>query len=178
MQETTGIQKSIPLPDGPDDIGKFIEEVFTTLAAYVHLDTDQRRRVKLILIELATNSIKHTTDEQPIMRLTINDPKLTFEKIDVGLEIQFEGAEQIPFKEIDKTISVSMPNRHNYAIKILSPYRFKFIDSFNEQDDIQNIPEHFGFYIITMASDNFEYHYNPDLKQNIFQVNINLKKKI
>ena len=110
----------------------------------------------------------------PEIRLTIDHPQLTIEKVDVGLQIKFKGAEQIPFEEVDKTIKVYFSKANSLDIKIVDPYRFKFMDAFRENMNIEQLPEHFGLYIITMASDNFEYQHDPESRENTFIVNVKL----
>jgi hypothetical protein len=162
------------IPDHPDGIQDYITSILNILSANLTLTALVKRKIKLILLELVTNSIKHSKDPNAQIRLSINHPQLTIEKVDVGLQIKFKGTEQIPFKEINKQLVVSFSEKNVYAIQVLDRYHFKFIDSFKEKMDVQELPENFGFYIITMASDNFEYHHNPTLKENTFIVDINL----
>jgi len=174
MKQSTPIKIGLKIPENPDDIQEYTKEVIHTLSRHVTLTEDNRRRIKLILIELVTNSIKHSEDPDAEIRLTINHPQLTIEKVDVGLQIKFRSDEQIPFEEINKTIKVDFTRFNSLNIKILNPYRFRFLDGYKENMDIEHLPEHFGFYIITRASDNFEYHHDPRSKENTFIVNVKL----
>lgn len=174
MEQNTPIKIGLKIPKNPDDIQEYTKNVINILSRYVSITEDNRRRIKLILIELVTNSIKHSEDPDAEIRLTINHPQLTIEKVDVGLQIKFRSAEQIPFEEVDKTIKVNFTDVSSLNIKIVSPYRFKFLDAYKENMGIEQLPEHFGLYIITMASDNFEYHHNPWSKENTFIVNVKL----
>jgi hypothetical protein len=164
----------LKIPDHPDHIQSYIFEVLRELGQYTTLTQDVERKVKLILIELITNSIKHSTDPDALLQLTLDHPKLTIEKIDVGLQIIFESAEQIPFKEINKTLQVSFANQNSQHIKVTDHYKFRFLDNYDDQFSLENIPEHFGFFIITVASDSFEYEHDPESKKNTFIVQINL----
>ncbi len=174
MKNTTPIKIGLKIPKDPDEIQEYTLEVINTLSKHVPLSENVRRKIKLILVELVTNSIKHSTDPEALIRLTINHPELTIEKVDIGLQIKFRGAEQIPFDEADKTIKVHFNELNSLDIKILDPYRFKFIDAFKENMNIDHMPEHFGLYIITMASDNFEYQHDPESQENTFIVNVKL----
>jgi hypothetical protein len=174
MEGKTPIKINLKIPTDPDKIQDYTLQVLEALSGHVELSTPVQRRIKLILMELVTNSIKHSADPDASIRLTINHPQLTIEKVDVGLQIRFKSKEQIPFKEIDKTVKISFSERNTYDIKIMDEYRFKFIDTFKDHMDINHMPEHFGLYIITMASDSFEYHHNPESKENTFIVNVNL----
>jgi len=174
MKESTPIKIGLKIPKNPDDIQEYTKKVIETLSRYVSITEDNRRRIKLILIELVTNSIKHSEDPDAEIRLTINHPQLTIEKVDVGLQIKFRSAEQIPFEEVDKTIRVDFTEVSSLNIKIIDPYRFKFLDAYKGNMDIEHLPENFGLYIITRASDNFEYQHDPRSKENTFIVNVKL----
>ncbi|MET3113870.1 anti-sigma regulatory factor (Ser/Thr protein kinase) [Pedobacter sp. CG_S7] len=174
MPDTTPIKIGIKIPNDPNEIQEYTLKVINAISRHVSLTAKIQRKIKLILIELVTNSIKHSEDPDALIRLTIKHPKLTIEKVDVGLQIKFQGAEQIPFQEANKNIKVSFSENNSYHVKIIDQYRFQFIDSFNENMNIDRMPEHFGLYIITMASDSFEYQHNPKSNENTFIVNVNL----
>ncbi|MBC7567681.1 MAG: hypothetical protein H7223_12040, partial [Pedobacter sp.] len=42
-----------------------------------------------------------------------------------------------------------------------------------EKPDMEQMPEHFGLYIITLASDSFIYQYDPELRENTYIVHLN-----
>ena len=174
MPDKTPIEIGIKIPNDPDEIQEYALKVINAISRHVFLTAKLQRKIKLILIELVTNSIKHSEDPDALIRLTINHPRLIIEKVDVGLQIKFQGAEQIPFQEVNKNINVSFSENNSYHIKIIDQYHFKFIDSFKENMNIERMPEHFGLYIIIMASDGFEYQHNPKSNENTFIVNVNL----
>jgi hypothetical protein len=174
MNNLSPTKIGLRIPDHPDDIQSYIFEVLDELSKHMTLTEDLERKVKLILIELITNSIKHSSDPEALLQLTITQPTLTIEKIDVGLQIIFEGAEQIPFKEIDKTMQVSFSKNNSHDIKITDHYKFRFLDNYKDNLSIDHFPEHFGFFIITVASDSFEYEHDPESKTNTFIVQVNL----
>lgn len=174
MKQSTPIKIGLKIPTNPDDIQEYTKEVINTLSRHVTITEDIGRKIKLILVELVTNSIKHSEDPHAEIRLTINHPQLTIEKVDVGLQIKFKSADQIPFEEVNKTIKVDFTEVSSLHIKIVDPYRFRFLDAYQENMGIEQLPEHFGLYIITMASDSFEYQHDPRSKENTFIVNVKL----
>jgi hypothetical protein len=174
MKEYAPIKIGSKIPKDPDDIQEYTKEVLAILSRHVTITEQLGRKIKLILTELVTNSIKHSKDPEALIRLTINHPQLTIEKVDIGLQIKFKSAEQIPFEEANRTIKVDFTEASSLHIKIVDPYRFIFIDAFKENMSIEQMPEHFGLYIITMASDSFEYHHDPESQENTFVVNIKL----
>ncbi|WP_432712503.1 ATP-binding protein [Pedobacter sp.] len=168
------VKIGLKIPNDPDDIHSYTLEVLAELSKHVALTSKMQRKIKLIVMELVTNSIKHSTDPDALIRLTIDHPRLTIEKIDIGLQIRFTGKEQLPFQVADKNINVSFAENKSHDIEIIDQYRFKFVDNFKEDMNVENLPEHFGLYIITMASDGFEYQHNPELLENSFIVNLKL----
>ena len=119
--------------------------------------------------------LAHSTEPHTTIQMTIDHPHLSIQKIEKGLKIEFSAASpQIPFEEIDNILNVSFSEANKHHIQPLDKYKFKFLKP--EQTDemtIDQIPEHFGLYIITMASDSFIYQYNPDLGENSFIVHLN-----
>ena len=175
MKEPSSIQIGLKIPKDAEGILAYVHEVLELLKAQVILDEDKIRKIKLILVELVTNSIKHSEDENASIEFTFSHPTLTIQKVDKGLQIEFAGdSEQIPFVELDRTIKVHLSESQPHHIKILDPYRFRFIDNYKEGITIDFLPEHFGLYIITLASDSFIYQHDPDLLENRFIVHLNL----
>ena len=85
------------------------------------------------------------------------------------------GSPQIPFENIQKTVSINFSEENRHDIQPLSQYKFKVLKPDREEDpDINQMPEHFGFYIITLAADSFVYQYDPELKESSYIVHLNL----
>ena len=175
MEQTSPIVIDLDIPKNPDEISDYIRMVLFKLAEHTKLGIDVERRIKLILIELITNSIKHSSDESGLIKLTIHHPSITIEKVDKGIHIKFS-SESLPFEEVNKTIKVSFSEENNHQIKILDKYKFQFLDPYKERITLDYLPEHFGLYIITLASDKFIYQYDPHLEENSFIVSVNLKQ--
>ncbi|MEJ2880826.1 hypothetical protein [Pedobacter sp. GR22-6] len=160
-------------PQSVDEIYSFTKSVLKAVNEHKELSMDQQRRIKLILIELVTNSIKHSEDGTSQIKLVIDHPSLTIQKFEKGLQIEFSsGSQQIPFEEIDKRLKISFSEENRHHIQTLDKYKFKFLNPYLEGLNIEHMPEHFGFYIITMASDSFIYQYDPESKENRYIVNI------
>ena len=173
MKEPSLIQIRLDIPDRPDEIKRFISETLVVISSHLTLNEQVERNLKLILIELTTNAIKHSTDPNASLKLTINHSQLTLEKIGLGPQIKFRGSEQMPFKNINQHLQVSLSKNMMHLIHVQEQYRFRFMGSIKDESDVQNLPENFGFDIITMASDVFEYHHDPIAQINTFLVKIN-----
>lgn len=177
MEEPKSLHIAKKIPARADEILDYVNHVIDALEVQVQLNLEVKRNIKLILVELVTNSIKHSKDNDASIRVSFNHPTLTIQKVDKGLQIEFESqSQQIPFVDINKTIQVSFSKRKKQHIKVLDQYQFEFIDAYKEGMSLTEIPEHFGLYIITMASDRFIYQHDPNLKENRFIVNLTLNE--
>ena len=175
MKDPLPIKIHTRLPTEASGIMDYLEEVLIRLKEHATISEAALRKIKLVIVELVTNSIKHSSDENALLEFTFNHPTLTIQKVDKGLQIEFVGeSQQIPFVEMDKTIEVSFSENKNQHIKIIDKYQFKFLDAYKEGINVNYLPEHFGLYIITLASDSFIYQHDPTLMENRFIVNINL----
>lgn len=174
MDKTFPVVLELDVPKHPRDIFSFTKAAMQQVMDCRDLDLATQRKIKMILIELVTNSIKHSGHSDSQIRLVIDEPSLTIQKKEKGVQIEFMSSEQqIPFEEIDKTIKISFSTENKHHVKTLDRYKFRFLDPFKEGLNIEHMPEHFGFYIITLASDSFVYQYDPEKKENHYIVNIN-----
>lgn len=175
MEKSFPIILEVETPQHVDEIYSFTVSVMDKIAEHKELDVEQRRRIKMILIELVTNSIKHSETGVSKIKLVIDQPHLTIQKFEKGLQIEFSCAsQQFPFQEMDKTLKISFSEENRHHIQTLGKYKFKFLNPYVEGLSIEHMPEHFGFYIITMASDSFIYQYDPEIKENRYIVNLNI----
>lgn len=175
MAKSFPILLELQTPESVDEIYSFTKSVLEKINAHKELNQDQQQRIKMILIELVTNSIKHSEEGTSQIKLVIDHPSLTIQKLEKGLQIEFSsGSQQIPFPEIDKKLKISFSEENKHHIQTLDQYKFKFLNPYLEGLTIEHMPEHFGFYIITMASDSFIYQYDPEVKENRYIVNIDL----
>ncbi|WP_316788122.1 hypothetical protein [Pedobacter frigoris] len=177
MEQSFPIILELETPQNVDDIFSFTRTVLQKIMQHKDVSLAEQRKIKLILIELITNSIKHSTDGNSQIKLVIDHPSLSIQKFEKGLQIEFSSSsQQIPFEDIDKTLKISFSEENRHHIQTLGKYKFKFLNPYLEEGlSIEHMPEHFGFYIITLASDSFIYQYDPDDKENRYIVNIDLQ---
>jgi len=175
MKEPSSLPIAKKIPARADEILDYVQYVLHTVEEQVALSLEAKRNIKLILVELVTNSIKHSKDDEASIQVIINHPTLTIQKVDKGLQIQFaSNSHQIPFVDVNKTIQVSFSEKKKQHIKVLDRYEFEFVDAFKEGISLEEMPEHFGLYIITLASNRFVYQHDPTSMENRFIVNLNL----
>lgn len=175
MAKSLPIIVELDVPNDAAEILSFTNSVIAKINQYKKINSEQQGRIKMILIELVTNSIKHGNENIAQIKLVIDQPSLTIQKSEKGLHIKFSSnSDQIPFTEIDQRIKISFSEENRHHIQTLDKYKFKFLNPYLEGLTIEHMPEHFGFYIITMASDSFIYQYDPEKKENSFLVHLNL----
>ena len=135
-------------------------------------------KTRVIVTELLTNSIKHTTGSVAGLEVIINDKALIIKKIDEGgpFHINNPSAEW-PFTDlVGNTITIYADALNGLFAKVVAPYNLSFYTESYPVDDVilTDISEHFGLVIICRASNSFVYQYNPSSKQSIFTVTIDL----
>jgi hypothetical protein len=173
---TSPILVDLNIQNDPEKIFENTKNILSIILEHISLNIEYQQRIKLILIELITNSIKHSQEKFTAIHLVIDQPRLSIQKIEKGLKIAFSaGSPQIPFENIQKKVKISFSEENRHHIQPLGEYKFEFLKPDpKENPDLDQMPEHFGFYIITLAADTFVYQYDPDLKQSSYIVHLNL----
>ncbi|MEJ7557779.1 MAG: ATP-binding protein [Pedobacter sp.] len=165
----------LSIENDPEKIFENTNNVISKIIEHVSLDLGYQRRIRLILIELITNSIKHSSEGFTLIQLVIDQPHLSIQKIEKGIKIAFsDSSPQLPFEDVDNILNISFSESNKHNIQPLGQYKFEFLKPKQEENpDINQIPEHFGLYIITMAADSFVYEYDPELGENTYIVHLN-----
>jgi hypothetical protein len=166
---------NLDIPNDPDKIYEYTKDILTTLLEHIDLDLGYQRRIKLIVVELLTNSIKHSSEATTAIQLVIDQPHLSIHKVEKGLKIAFSSnSPQIPFEDVKNILNISFSESNTHNIQPLGAYKFQFLKPAPEEElDITQMPEHFGLYIITLAADSFVYQYDPELGENTYTVRLN-----
>ncbi len=165
----------VEIPNDTDKIYDYTKHILDIIMEHLHLDLSHQRRIKLIIVELITNSIKHSNGLPTQFQLIIDHPQLSILKLEKGLQIEFSSPQQIPFENIEQKLHISFSESNNHEIQPLDRYRFRFLNPIRKDElSLDRMPEHFGFYIITLASDSFIYQYDPEMKENRYIVNIKI----
>jgi hypothetical protein len=172
---TFPITVKLDIPNDPEKIIEHTKHILSNILEHVSLDLGYQRRIKLILIELITNSIKHSPEAFTSIQLIIDERHLSIQKIEKGIKIAFSASSpQIPFENVNNILNISFSESNRHNIQPLGQYKFKFLKpNHEEKPDIEQIPEHFGLYIITMAADSFVYQYDPEQGENTYIVHLN-----
>jgi anti-sigma regulatory factor (Ser/Thr protein kinase) len=138
-------------------------------------------KLKIILVELLTNSLKHSGQDKTTIEVTASGNNITIKKTDTGNGLAVRCS--------DYLLEWPLPGMH-HTNKVLIVYTDAgailkaklsdncnlhfFIEESEETDtiDINSLAEHFGLMIITRACDVFEYRFDIDTCTNIFTVSL------
>ncbi|RYU92109.1 ATP-binding protein [Mucilaginibacter terrigena] len=138
-------------------------------------------KVKMILVELITNSLKHSGQGDTTIAITASGNIITIKKTDTGNGLAVRCGNNL--------LEWPLPGKH-HAGKIITVYNDSsavlkaklhnncmllfFIEETEETDpiDINSLAEHFGLMIITRACDKFEYGFDIDTCTNSFTVSL------
>lgn len=130
-------------------------------------------KAEVILIELLTNAIKHTTDAEVFMQVFIYGESLIIEKTDFSSP--FDPDNIILANNTGCRVSISKDSLHTIYAIVESESRIRFVCEENSDTgilDVNNVMEHFGLLIITKSANEFTYQYDRLSGLNTFRANI------
>jgi len=135
----------------------------------------------MILVELLTNSLKHSGQDNTVLKVGTAGNKISIRKTDTGNGLAVRCGENL--------LEWPLPGRH-HTDEIITIYsdssavlkaklhnncclRF-FIEETEETNpvNISSLAEHFGLMIITRACDTFDYEFDIDTCTNCFTVTL------
>jgi len=153
----------------------------------LHVNPDEAilLKLRLILVELLTNAVKHSVGQESVIEIIHLPGKINIKKSDIGatLSLRSEGV----------TYDWPLPGRH-YKNSVISIYgddtctlkgkltnncriAFSIEENVMEnsyESNVRNLTEHFGLMIITRACDSFEYEFEIDNCTNHFIATLKL----
>ncbi|MEO7214399.1 ATP-binding protein [Mucilaginibacter sp.] len=137
---------------------------------------DTLTKVKLVLMELLTNALKHSDGGKTEIELYLDPENITIKKNDTGnpLVVYSGGIKHewpLPGNhQAGRTVCVYSWNGCNLSIALKNNCRAEFLveETGPEQTDLLNLPEHFGLMIIARACSSFEYEFEIDTCKNEF----------
>ncbi|OOQ61807.1 ATP-binding protein [Mucilaginibacter pedocola] len=137
---------------------------------------DAIRTIKLVLMELLTNSLKHCGGEQTIVDVTIAEGSITLIRHDKGnpMAINIDGHRmEWPLAgnhQGGRTINIYSDHIGLLRGALANNRQIKFFveEIEPEETDMLQLPEHFGLMIITRACRSFDYEFDIDTCTNKF----------
>jgi anti-sigma regulatory factor (Ser/Thr protein kinase) len=140
------------------------------------------RKVKLVLMELLTNALKHNGGVQTYIQVSVSKDSVILTRADRG--------NAIAIISNGFRLEWPLPGRHhtgrvisfygddsgmlNGALKNNCHIRFFIEETGRDEINKLHLPEHFGLMIITRACSNFEYEFDIDTCTNKFTATIPL----
>ncbi len=159
-------------PTSPDGIHEFVETTILKVSELVLLSEKICQRIRLILIELATNFIKHSLTQEGILTISIKEKLLEITMPDKGSRF-FELLKRKIFpNSIGEVAEISFSDTNNHFIKIISENKFQFLNPYLYDFKIEPMKDHYGLYIITLASDYFSIYHNQTSKEAEFMISL------
>ncbi|MFA6248892.1 MAG: hypothetical protein WC615_18255 [Mucilaginibacter sp.] len=164
-----------------DGLYPLVTDVMAHITQQQKTDEDTITKLKLVLVEFLTNSLKHSGAEETTIEITTTGNQITIRKTDRGngLAIRCNG----------NLLEWPLPGKH-HANRVLTVYAnadailkakltnncgLQFFIEETEQTgqlDINTLTEHFGLLIITRASNTFAYEFDIDSCTNSFTASV------
>lgn len=152
------------------------------------VDDDAGFRIKIILLELLTNSLKHMGDDVTRIGIDLKNDKLYISKQDKGRPLQINTRQalltwpltQSKFTQNEIAIYGDDFGTLKGRVKNSNQLEF-FTEDFDvryvDRETIMGLNEHYGLMIIARASDAFNYKHKPGTGVNTFTSIIELKQR-
>ncbi|MXV16304.1 hypothetical protein [Hufsiella ginkgonis] len=122
---------------------------------------------RFILIELLTNAIKHTNGTISVICLEIDGSNVTISRSDSGQRFLVERPDHVIYSD-DMATLYGKPLTDDKLV-------FNVVDhDLTRPPLVEHLSEHYGLTIITKASDEFTYAYDPAAGTNTFSARIKL----
>ena len=166
-----------------DGLYPLVLDVIEYISQKEKIDDDTVSKLKLILVELLTNSLKHSGGEKTTLEITTTGGQIIIKKTDRGNGLAIHCGENLlewplPGKHhANKVLTVYADANAILKAKLLNNCCLQFFIDETEQPgplDINTLTEHFGLMIITRACDVFEYGFDIDTCTNTFTVSLKL----
>lgn len=140
----------------------------TSLLMPYHHESNLLFKVKVIIIELLNNAVKHSGSNQTHLELHLDSTALVITKTDEGE----------PFKLLNElqdndTVMIRSDAMHAlYAAKAGTIVQFTFEENLTEEVDVNQLSEHLGLLMIAKVANEFTYQFEQP--KNKFTVKVSL----
>lgn len=154
-----------------ENLTRFTRHLLDDLTALLmpyHHESNLLFKVKVIIIELLNNAVKHSGSNQTHLELHLDATALVITKTDTGE----------PFKLLNElkdndTVMIRSDAMHVlYATKAGPVIHFTFEENLAEEVDVNQLSEHLGLLMIAKAANEFTYQYQQ--LENVFKVKLYL----
>ena len=167
-----------------EQISPFLKQATLFLTEHIPHKTQQLNfKVKAIITELLTNSIKHAGKAQTRVSLIVDGDNFLITKTDTGAPFAIKQSDAAAPKwqwpltgYTSKPFKIYTDHLNGLFARITSPCSLHFFTEDYEpgENEINGLTEHYGLMIICRAADSFTYEFNSHTHENIFTVRISL----
>jgi anti-sigma regulatory factor (Ser/Thr protein kinase) len=168
----------------PGTVGICLDQIKTRVDSF-SIDESVFSRIKWVVTELLTNAVKHSGEEESALIIKLNASKLKLEKEDFGKPLVLVGQDRQkimwPLENVNTPIDFPIYHNGMDSLIVRTDQSGKAIFSVEDLPEMEmpallsDTSEHFGLLIMTKASDEFTYEYDPITKVNRFVSLFNLK---
>jgi anti-sigma regulatory factor (Ser/Thr protein kinase) len=158
-----------------------VTDIIAYIQKHAQVNEGTQAKLKMILVELLTNALKHTSQSIAIIKVELTEGSIVIQKTDTGngLAIQCDNnllEWPLPGVHHAGTI-ITIYNNSNAVLKAKLQDNCNlqfFIEETSETDpiDINSLAEHFGLMIITRAANTFTYCFDIDNCSNNFFISL------
>jgi anti-sigma regulatory factor (Ser/Thr protein kinase) len=164
-----------------DGLYPLVMDIVAYIQQYTKVSEATTAKLKMILVELLTNALKHAGQSTTTIKVELTGNKVIIQKTDTGngLAIRFgDSLLEWPLPGVHHaghTITVYNDSNAVLKAKLQDNCTLQFFIEETEGTgpvDINTLAEHFGLMIITRSCDVFHYHFEIDTCSNNFIVSI------
>lgn len=174
------VQQQLLFTNQQEMIYPFLQQVDSFIKQYLPRQANEFCfKARVIIIELLTNSIKHSGNAPTQVELQIDRSNFLIKKIDFGKPFDIQKQQlKWPVNDIPaQPLKIYADHLNGLFANVLSPYSLRFYTEFYDaadDGDFSDISEHYGLMIICRASNSFVYEYDAQSSKNTFTVTIGL----
>lgn len=173
----------------PADLYPLVIKITGFINARMVLDESVLQKVKMVLVEMMTNAIKHSGDTESLIKIDLSEAQIVISKSDTGntMAIDIYGLKwdwPLPgIHHLNTRLNIYQQNESRLMAILIGNCRLQFYidkeENLNDSSfDIKNIHEHFGLMIITRACKSFEYFFDIGNCTNNFIATVSINNII
>lgn len=166
------VNLSFDIPILSSGISDFLINVLAEIQQSVVLTEKTKGRIKLILIELCTNFIKHVQTNHGKIDIEIGKNAIYISKKYKENSFKQVMDQKIKIDRFGEIVEVHFSDTNNHYVEILETNKLRFLDPFKMGLYSDKLKDHFGLHILTIASDDFMYEYDCEKDEDCFTARI------
>jgi anti-sigma regulatory factor (Ser/Thr protein kinase) len=162
-----------------DGLYTLVTDVIEYLQQHAEISESTQAKLKMILVELLTNALKHANQSNTILKVELAGDRIIIQKTDTGNGMAIHNGDDLlewPLPGIHHAGNIiTIYNDSNTLLKAKLQDNCNlqfFVEETEEADpiDINSLAEHFGLMIITRSCDVFMYNFDINTCTNNFIV--------